>query len=541
MDSRAKRKGMRLSLKEFSFSLPYKQYESAKRFFLSHIDMLLLLVVISLSLTFWFSYFSQGHHLAYNDAMSHLDISRRVLDNLTPGLAQLGSVWLPLLHALMIPTIWIDSFWQLGISAALISMTSYIVTCMAVFKLVKLMTKRIWPALLSALLVAFNTNFLYLQTTALTEPLFMATSTLALYMLGKWVVHRSHVSLFYSGIWIVLATLTRYDGWALLMMSFVAVVGSTLLTEGYRKAEGLGVYFFTIASFGVFLWFLWNKLIFGDAFYFAFGEFSAKSQQDILVEANDLPTKGNILFTLKTYYFAMISNIGFYTFFAGLLGWMYYMITSRKWHEIAFGITFLAPILFNIVTLYFGHSVIHLPEVYGDTWFNVRYGALALPWAAVFIGYLLNSGKRLLSGLVIMLLVGQTFLFHSSNYAVTLDDGLWGSSQKNVKGIGAWINQHIGPHDGLILVSVASHDAILFSSGLNMDRFIHEGAGDIWRNATQHPSAYADFVIMRTHDTLDRVSVHMDSISTFEQEYELLYDDEFADIYGLKSRALSYR
>jgi hypothetical protein len=41
--------------------------------------------------------------LLYADAHSHLLIARRVFDSLNPGLAQLGDVWLPLSHLLMVP------------------------------------------------------------------------------------------------------------------------------------------------------------------------------------------------------------------------------------------------------------------------------------------------------------------------------------------------------------------------------------------------------------------------------------------------------
>ena len=44
-----------------------------------------------------------GWTLFYGDAESHLDIARRVIDSRKPGYDQLGTVWLPLPHALMLP------------------------------------------------------------------------------------------------------------------------------------------------------------------------------------------------------------------------------------------------------------------------------------------------------------------------------------------------------------------------------------------------------------------------------------------------------
>src|SRR5579859_6217231 len=73
----------------------------------------ILLGVLSIAAFVYF--LTSGVGLSYNDARSHLDIGRRVVEGLKPGLAQLGSVWLPLPHILMIPTVWNDFFWHTGL------------------------------------------------------------------------------------------------------------------------------------------------------------------------------------------------------------------------------------------------------------------------------------------------------------------------------------------------------------------------------------------------------------------------------------------
>src|SRR3989338_2023771 len=59
----------------------------------------------AISIYFFIFFYLNRLGLAYNDARSHLDIGRRVVEGLKPGLAQLGSVWLPLTHLLMAPPI----------------------------------------------------------------------------------------------------------------------------------------------------------------------------------------------------------------------------------------------------------------------------------------------------------------------------------------------------------------------------------------------------------------------------------------------------
>ena len=62
--------------------------------------------------------FHHGYLLLYGDAVAHLAISRRILDAKWPGLAQLGGVWLPLPHILMLPFIMNLRMWQTGLAAA---------------------------------------------------------------------------------------------------------------------------------------------------------------------------------------------------------------------------------------------------------------------------------------------------------------------------------------------------------------------------------------------------------------------------------------
>ena len=49
--------------------------------------------------------YSKDYLLLYGDAVAHLAIARRIVDARYPGIAQLGGVWLPLPHLLMLPFI----------------------------------------------------------------------------------------------------------------------------------------------------------------------------------------------------------------------------------------------------------------------------------------------------------------------------------------------------------------------------------------------------------------------------------------------------
>ena len=61
-----------------------------------HIAWLVGLAAVYLSVAAYVITDRLGAVLLYKDSISHLEIARRVLDSTSPGLAQLGAVWLPL-------------------------------------------------------------------------------------------------------------------------------------------------------------------------------------------------------------------------------------------------------------------------------------------------------------------------------------------------------------------------------------------------------------------------------------------------------------
>ena len=62
--------------------------------------------------------FTRGYVLLYGDAVAHLGIARRIFDSRNPGLVQLGGVWLPLPHLLMLPFVQKMAWWQSGLAGS---------------------------------------------------------------------------------------------------------------------------------------------------------------------------------------------------------------------------------------------------------------------------------------------------------------------------------------------------------------------------------------------------------------------------------------
>ncbi len=511
----------------------------------------LIILLTVLSLYFFNHYYFNGLGLAYNDARSHLDIGRRVVEGLKPGAAQLGSVWLPLPHILMIPFIWNDFMWHTGLAGAINSMIAFVITGVLINQILKKMKVGLLGRIFGVVLFSINLNILYLQSTAMTELLLIATTTASVYYLISWGEDNKVINLIKCAFWVMMSTLNRYDGWFLFALItglisvevFIgngrlrAIFSKEMLIRNYKKIEGILILFCTLGGFGIFLWFMWNLLIFGDPLFFAFGPYSAHAQQDQLESAGNLITKGNLWISIVTYFYALFFNLNTYLALFGFFGSALFWFDKKISLKTKIGsMALFAPLLFNIIALFFGHSVLFVQGINGNTWFNIRYGVMLVPTIAIFSGFLID---RLASLRVVLigLFIFVSYFSIISYDAVTIDDARVGSSQKNVSEVSGYLANNAANKNGFVLISAASHDAIIFSSGLPMSRFIHEGTGEYWKSATTSPDRWARWIVTRTYDDNDstwKLIKNSDGLS----KYRLVANYPFADVYELREEFL---
>ena len=212
--------------------------------------------------------------LLYGDAVAHLHIARRVFDSLNPGFRQLGSVWLPFPHLLMIPFVARMDWWQSGLAGAIPSIGCYILGCMGIYRLARLWLSA-GPAAVAVVFYGLNPGLLYMQTTAMTEPLFLAEMIWATLFIAEFCraitsaaaeiternpaealkqipdqVHeeinekRAARLLLGAGLVLVAAVFTRYDGWifasfAWLVAAAADVAKQTLAWSRRRRVRPL--------------------------------------------------------------------------------------------------------------------------------------------------------------------------------------------------------------------------------------------------------------------------------------------------------------
>src|SRR5438128_7871361 len=108
-------------------------------------------------------YYRLGLTLSHYDARAHLIVARRIIDSITPGWQQIGSVWLPLPHLLNALPIQIDFFYRTGLSGVVLSVISFAAATSAIAWIVATLINSNWAGAAGAAVFALNPNVLYLQ------------------------------------------------------------------------------------------------------------------------------------------------------------------------------------------------------------------------------------------------------------------------------------------------------------------------------------------------------------------------------------------
>ena len=251
-----------------------------------------LAVLASLSSLFY--YVQRGEILMHGDATAHINIARRVFDSLTPGPLQFGTVWLPLPHLLMMPFIFPDKLWQSGVGASIPSMAAYVLGVLGIFRLVGGLLQsyeRTRPAAhVGAWLAAFaygaNPNLIYMQSTALTEPLYLAFFIWALVYFAEFLRGLGEneaadagavQSLRRCALCVACAELTRYDGWFLAGVMGLIVCAIAVRQWQDRALRWSALRFLLGIAIAPALWLIYNAAVYGSPLAFAAGPYSAKA------------------------------------------------------------------------------------------------------------------------------------------------------------------------------------------------------------------------------------------------------------------------
>ena len=461
-----------------------------------------------------YAYFIGTHAaLAYPDAVSHLLISRRVLFASTPGLAQLGAVWLPLPHLLSLPFVWVNSWYFSGFASSVVSMAAYVAGVRYSYLITSTITDSRAAGVVAAVFFGGNPNVLYMQCTGMSELLLIATIAASVYHLARWSRSGQYTQLAAAACAGLLASLTRYEGWvycieAALVVAYVAwlrpaaasgtAAGETWTAQSsrtsplarYRSMEAHLIYFSLVALSGIVAWVIWNAVIFSDPLYFQTGPFAKPS---LWVPRTD-PMIGHLTIAAKTYLYAVIDNAGIPALGLATAGLIVYLIRTRLRPESIPVLTLTMLAVFYVYALYAGQRPLDVMQVQGNL-YNVRFGILMVLPIAVFIGYLSGQIVSLswrwvrTVGFAGVILAGVTcaLLIVRGGIDTYIEAKTFRASpiQRAEAATGLWLRSHYT--GGKVLMESFGNETVTYSSRLPLGEVIYEGSFRQWQPALADP------------------------------------------------------
>ena len=487
-------------------------------------------VLGAFSIAALFYYYAHRQLLLYGDAVAHLNIARRVVDNRHPiaSYGQLGTVWLPLQHIAMLPFVWNDALWRSGIAGAIPGMVAYVLGSLAVFRLVNARTGQV-AAYLAAAIYALNPNLLYMQATAMNEPIFLAFFLWALVYLDEFLratfppesgspvnpaTMKPQRALEACGITMAGGALTRYDGWFVaiifgLILVWTFVIDWLRIDDSRQKralAKSLAEVLLLNALVPVY-WLFYTYFVSGNALDFISGPYSAKAIALRTTAQGAAPYPGQHHLFTAALYFVKAAQLNLGTASWGLALFLLALAGTALavWRFRRYGILLLLwlPLAFYALSIAYGSVPIYIPIWYPFSYYNVRYGLELLPVFAVFLAILAQYvGERFASPpvrmtmwLFLIAVVAASYLSAYGETPITLRE-----AQVNSRGRIA-LEQGLAnflsglPHSSTLLMYEAEHAGALPMAGIPLRHIISEAEHPDWEWALLDPAAHAEYII----------------------------------------------
>jgi hypothetical protein len=487
-------------------------------------------------------YYRHSEVLLHGDAVAHINIARRVFDSRTPGLLQLGTVWLPLPHLLILPFVVSSKLWQSGIGGSIPSMAGFVFGMMGIFRLVRATSGResetvegSYGAWIAALLYAANPNLIYMQSTAMGESLYLAFFIWSIAYFAEFVRGNAK-SLIKCGWCLAGACLTRYDGWFLAGVLIVAVIvvyaqGFTESVSEEKRGESFKnksafsgariTKFILIAAAAPILWLGYNAAVYRNPLEFMNGPYSARAIEQKTGTVN--PATGNLIAAGSYFLKAAQLNVAESSWTGRLWLALAVLGSLAAWRRGKRELLLLwLPLPFYALSLAYGSVPIFVPTWWPFSQYNLRYGLQLLPAFAVLVPlgilFLTRCAKRIsrfelifsrwansITALAILLLVGLSYA------AIWRADPIcYREADRNMRGrvaldrqVADWLK--LLPAKSTLLMYLGEHSGALEQIAMPLSRTINEGNHRVWKQpfdpdglwerALADPAAYADYAI----------------------------------------------
>jgi len=515
--------------------------------------------------------YAKGYTLLYGDAVAHLAIARRILDARQPGLSQLGGVWLPLPHLLMMPFVQKMAWWQSGLGGAPMCIVSYAASVAGMWRLSRRMMTVRW-ALVATTFFALNANLLFLASTAMTEALFLALLVWTVIAAvegiaalragntqraGRWMIG--------AGLLIVGQVFTRYDGW-IVGAAVWCVFAWELWRCGAVVRRKLMPKFvmFTLLCVAGPVWWLWfNHHFMGDWLDFMRGPYSAKA-----IERRTAPPGQHyrgwknpgwalLFYTRTAQVDASVWETGWAVMIAALCGlWLSLRKPASQSRDLGHpahlsndktvakmghpelgaahgSLAWLLwlPLPFYVYSVAYGSVPIFIPQLWPHSYYNARYGMEMLPALSAY-GVLavdrLDAWMRMrtegwarviarLAQPVAMFLCACNCLGMMYRVPLVLKEGMVNATTRVAFEHEIAAVMETMPLDAPVMMYTSAHVGAVQVAGRTLKSMVSEQDFDSWQKALASPAANAAYVIAIAGDPVaEAVKAHPQGLTELE-------------------------
>ncbi len=428
----------------------------------------------------WF-FAAHGWLLYYGDAEAHLNIARRIVDSRTPGYDQLGTVWLPLPHVLMLPWVRNDRLWRSGLAGAIPSALCFVAAGAFLFAAVRRIFDSAAAAASTALFAA-NPNLLYLASIPMSEAAYYACLLALFYTSVRFRQTQGWGVAAAAGVAATLGTLARYEAW--FVLPFAA---GYFLLSARRHRILVAATFAAIAAIGPLYWIAHNWWLTGDALDFYRGPYSAMAIQ------RSAPYPGHGNWALAWLYFRTAAqlSVGPGLVWVGLAGIAAALARRAFWPVLLLAL----PGLFYVWSIHSAASPIFMPGLWPNSYYNTRYGLALLPLAALASAALVMLAPARARAAAALLVV----IAGSLSWAIRPGQEnwiTWKESQVNSDGRRAWAREaaeYLGPRyrpGSGILTSFGDLTAIFRQAGIPLRETFTGDNGIPWQAAVTRPDLF---------------------------------------------------
>ena len=510
-------------------------------------------VAVLVSLFSFLYYLKQSDLLLYGDAVAHINIARRVFDSQTPGPLQLGTVWLPLPHMLMIPFIFSDAMWRSGAGGSIPSMIAYVFGVVGIFRLVRGMLEAdvrtksaaVAGAWAAAFAYGANPNLIYMQATAMTESVYLALFVWAVAYFAEFIRSLRHnelqknkdadglqtqvarAPLMRCACCLAGAELTRYDGWFLAgVMGGVVVVIMLRRWQNRVFRQDAAKFLLGIAVVPV-LWLAYNGIVYGNALEFANGPYSAKAIEQRVGAPNPALHNARVagIYYLKSAQLNVAEgNWGRFWVAAAVV-----VLVIGGWKlrtQSAPVLLLWVPLVFYSLSIAYGSVPIHVHTWWPFATFNQRYGLQLLPMFAVSTGVLTSSvfllgeilgtrgrhNGKLVAAMLALVVVSYASLWKAEPQCLKEARRNWEIRNP----LESAVERIIGtlPGNSRFLMELGEHVGVMQQLGIPLRQVVNNenhrpwkrpsDPEGLWERALADPPRYVDFVIAFDGDAVDQ-------------------------------------